>query len=84
MKIAEENGIDNAQLGVFKKLNPLIENFKSETTTVIEINEEEILKLRKLDKLTLLDKKNGRQKLLDKINLSIEDGKEKKPNKKKK
>lgn len=84
MKIAEENGIDNAQLGVFKKLNPLIENFKSETTTVIEINEEEILKLRKLDKLTLLDRKNGRQKLLDKINLSIEDGKEKKPNNKKK
>lgn len=84
MEVAEENGIDNAQLGVFKKLNPLIENFKTETTTVIEINEVEILKLRKLDKLTLLDKKNKRQKLLEKINLSIEEGKEKKPNDKKK
>ena len=84
MKVAKENGIDNAQLGVFKKLNPLIENFKTETTTVIEVNEVEILKLRKLDKLTLLDKKNKRQKLLEKINLSIEEREEKKPSNKKK
>lgn len=83
MKIAEENGIKNAQLGIFKKLNPLIENFKNETTTVIEINEEEILKLRKLEKLTLLDRKNKRQQLLEKINLSIEEGKKKKPDNKK-
>lgn len=75
IKVAEENGIDNAQLGVFKKLNPLISNFKTETTTMIEINDEEILKLRKLDKLTLLEKKNKRQELLEKINLSIDEGK---------
>lgn len=74
MKLAKKNGIDNAQVGIFKNLNPLVENFKNETTTDIKINEVEILKLRRYDKLTLLDKKNKRQQLLDKINLSIEEG----------
>ncbi len=83
IKVAKDNGIDNAELGIFKHLNPLIDNFKDETTTVIEVNEEEILKLRKLDKLTLLEKKKKREKLLEKINLPIEDGKKKTDKKKK-
>jgi hypothetical protein len=71
MVIAKQNGIDNAQLGVFKELNPFVENFKSDTT-VIEINEEEILKIKKTDKLTLLDRQSKRES----IRLSIEEGKE--------
>ncbi|MEE1963747.1 hypothetical protein V1387_13705 [Allomuricauda taeanensis] len=74
MKIAEENGIKNAELGVFKKLNPFIDNLKKDTTTIVEVNEEEILKLRRLDKLTLLDNKKKRQNLLENINLAIEEG----------
>jgi len=74
MALAKKNGIDNAQLGVFKELNPFIESFKSDTT-IIEINEEEILKIKKTDKLTLLDRKSKRDNLLENINLSIEEGK---------
>ncbi|GAA3568136.1 hypothetical protein [Snuella lapsa] len=74
MAIAKKNGIDNAELGVFKELNPFVENFKSDTTT-IEINEEEILKMKKTDKLTLLDRKSKRENLLENISLSIEEGK---------
>ena len=81
LKIAKENGIENAELGIFKNLNPFIENFKEETTTAIEINDKEILKLKRLDKLTLLDKINKRQELLDKIKLSIEEGEKSKPKK---
>lgn len=76
MKVAEENDIKNADLGIFKELNPLVENFKSDTTTILEINEEEVLKLKKLEKMTLLEKKKKREELLEKINLSIEEGKE--------
>jgi hypothetical protein len=81
MSIAKKNGINNAELGIFKELNPFIDNFKSDTT-VIEINEEEILKLKKIEKLTLLDRKSKREKLIENIQLSIEEGKEKKVEKK--
>jgi hypothetical protein len=75
MAIAKKNGIDNAELGVFKELNPFVENFKSDTT-VIEVNEEEILKIKKTEKLTLLDRTSKRDGLLDSIRLSIEEGKQ--------
>ena len=81
MVIAKKNGIDNAQLGVFKELNPFVENFKSDTT-LIEINEEEILKIKKTEKLTLLDRPSKRDNLLESIRLSIEVGKETKSEKK--
>lgn len=81
MVIAKKNGIDNAELGIFKQLNPFVENFKSDTT-MIEINEEEILKLKKIEKLTLSDRKSKREKLIENIQLSIEEGEEKKVNKK--
>lgn len=80
LSVAKKNGIDNAELGVFKELSPLIENFKNDTTTIIEINEVEILMLRKTEKLTLLAKKRKRDNLLEKINLSIENGKKRKLN----
>src|SRR5690606_10114438 len=83
MVIAKKNGIDNAELGVFRELNPFIENFKSDTT-VIEINEEEILKIKKTDKLTLLDRQSKRDSLLESIRLSIEDKKETKTDNKQK
>ena len=75
--LAKKNGIDNAELGIFKKLNPFVENFKSDTT-VIEINEEEILKIKKTEKLTLADRKSRRDELIENIQLSIEEGKAKK------
>lgn len=68
VSIAKKNGIDNAELGIFKELNPLIKNFEKDTT-IIEINDEEILKLRKIEKLTLLQRKSERANLLEKINL---------------
>jgi len=83
MVIAKKNGIDNAELGVFRELNPFIENFKSDTT-VIEINEEEILKMKKTEKLTLLDRQSKRENLIEGIRLNIEEGKEKKTENKKK
>lgn len=73
LKIAKENGIDNAELKVFKHLNSFVENLKGDTT-VIEVNDEEILKLRETDKLTLIEKGNKRKKLLKEINLKIEKG----------
>lgn len=69
--VAKKNGIDNAELGIFKQLNPLVNNFIKDTT-VIEINDQEILKLRKTEKLTLLERRSERANLLEKINLSIE------------
>lgn len=81
MKTAKENGIDNAELGIFKSLNPLISNFKDEPTTIIDVNEDEILKLQKNERLTLLDRKDNRTKLLEKINLEIEEGSDKKTKK---
>lgn len=83
MAVAKKNGIDNAELGVFKELNPFIENFKSDTT-VIEINEEEILKIKKTEKLTLADRQSKRDKLMESIQLSIEEGKKNKTDNKKK
>jgi len=71
--LAKKNGIDNAELGIFKELNPFVENFKSDTT-VLEINEEEILKIKKTEKLTLADRKSKREKLIENIQLSIEEG----------
>ncbi|MET2984983.1 hypothetical protein [Aureibaculum conchae] len=79
MALAKKNGIDNAELGIFKELNPFVENLKSDTT-VLEVNEEEILKIKKTEKLTLADRKSKREKLIENIQLSIEEGK--KPNKK--
>ncbi len=73
LSVAKTNGINNAELGIFKELNPLINNFIKDTT-IIEINDEEILKLRKTEKLTLLERRSERAKLLEKINLSIESG----------
>ena len=83
MAVAKKNGIDNAELGVFKELNPFIENFKSDTT-IIEINEEEILKIKKTEKLTLAERQSKRDKLLESIQLSIEEGKKNKTDNKKK
>ena len=74
MALAKKNGIDNAELGIFKELNPFVEHFKSDTT-VIEINEEEILKINKTERLTLADRKSKRKKLIENIQLSIEEGK---------
>jgi len=71
MAIAKEHGINNAELGVFKHLNPLVESFKNDTT-ILEINDEEVLKLRKIDKLTLVERQSKRKELVEKINLSIE------------
>lgn len=71
MAVAKRNGIDNAELGVFKHLNPLVETFKNDTT-ILDVNDEEVLKLRKIDKLTLVERKSKRNELLEKINLSIE------------
>lgn len=71
MSIAKEHGIDNAELGVFKHLNPLIDNF-CKGTTVLDINDEEILKLKKTEKLTLIERQSKRANLLEKINLSLE------------
>jgi hypothetical protein len=75
MAIAKKNGINNAELGIFKELNPFVENFKSDTT-VIEINEEEILKLKEIERLTLLNRQSKRENLFETIQLSIEEGKE--------
>lgn len=79
MALAKKNGIDNGELGVFKALSPLIDAFQQDTT-VVDVNGEEILKLRKTEKLTLLKRKSERAKILEKINLSIEDKKTKKKN----
>jgi hypothetical protein len=83
MAIAKKNGINNAELGIFKELNPFVENFKSDTT-VIEINEEEILKLKEIERLTLLNRQSKRENLIETIQLSIEEGKETKSENKKK
>lgn len=73
---AKEHGIDNAELGLFKSLNPLIDNFCKDTTS-IDIGSEEILKLKKNQKLTLIERKSERASLLEKINLSLEEQNEK-------
>ncbi|MGK0413896.1 MAG: hypothetical protein ACJA1B_002112 [Polaribacter sp.] len=83
MATAKKNGINNAELGIFKELNPFVENFKSDTT-VIEINEEEILKLKEIERLTLLNRQSKRENLIETIQLSIEEGKETKSENKKK
>lgn len=75
MATAKKNAINNAELGIFKELNPFVENFKSDTT-VIEINEEEILKLKEIERLTLLNRQSKRENLIETIQLSIEEGKE--------
>jgi len=72
MAKAKENGIDNAELGVFKALNPLVDNL-NKGTTIINVNDKEILSIRETDRLTLLEKRSERTKLLDKINLSLEE-----------
>ena len=84
MKLAKENGIDNAELGIFKSLKPLIDSFGTETTTIF-INEKEILELKELEKLTLIERKTKRTELLENINLLLEEGeknKKKKPDNK--
>jgi hypothetical protein len=75
ISIAKKHGIDNAELGIFKNLRPLVDNFNKDTT-VIDIDGEEILKLRKNEKLTLVERKSERTKLLEKINLALEAKKE--------
>ncbi|MCV9385287.1 hypothetical protein [Reichenbachiella ulvae] len=73
MKLAKENGIDNAELGIFKSLKPLVDSFSTETTTIF-INEKEILELKELEKLTLIERKKKRTELLENINLLLEEG----------
>lgn len=75
LKIAEENGIKNPEVGLFKHLNPFVESLKEEIT-VLEINDQEILKIRKTERLTLSKRKTTRDSLVEKIRLSIEKGKE--------
>lgn len=73
---AKEHGIDNAELGLLKKLSPLVDNFCCDTTA-IDIGNEEILKLRKNEKLTLIERKSERASLVEKINLSLGEGNKK-------
>ena len=73
MAVAKMNEIDNAELGVFKPLKQLVDSFSSETTAIF-INDEEILKLKELEKLTLLERKTKRTELLENIKLLLIEG----------
>lgn len=67
---AKELGINNADVGIFKGINPLLDKLVG-NATVLDINGIEILKMREADKLTLVMEKKEREKLVEKINLEI-------------
>ncbi len=74
LKYAKDNKIDNAELGIFKYLNPIVDSFK-ENTTKVDVNGEDILKLKKHEKLTLLERDKKRDILIHKIDGYIEEKK---------